>query len=40
MKQRYPGQSTPLSSKVFKKYQNKLAEEWEELKKEYKIKTD
>jgi hypothetical protein len=32
--------STPLSSKVFKKYQNKLAEEWEELKKEYKVKAD
>lgn len=32
--------STPLSSKVFKKYQNKLADEWKELKKEYQIKAD
>jgi hypothetical protein len=32
--------STPLSSKVFKKHQDKLAEEWSELKREYQIKQD
>ncbi len=32
--------STPLSSRVFKKYQNALASDWEELKAQYQIKTE
>ena len=32
--------STPLSSKIFKKYQNQWATEWEELKQEYQIKSE
>lgn len=32
--------STPLSSRVFKKYQNSLASDWEELKTEYQIETE
>jgi hypothetical protein len=31
--------STPLSSRIFWKYQDQLANDWEELKKEYDIKT-
>jgi hypothetical protein len=31
--------STPLSSKIFWKYKNNLASDWEELKQEYKIKS-
>lgn len=30
--------SIPLSSKIFRKYQDKLAKEWEELKAEYQVK--
>lgn len=32
--------STPLKSKVFRKYQDRLAQEWEQLKKEYQIRVD
>jgi len=32
--------STPLNSKIFTKYQDELAKEWEELKAEYQIKAD